>query len=25
MAVLGGIVFLVIGHWLSQIQVEKHA
>jgi hypothetical protein len=22
---LGSIVFLVVGHWLSQIQVEKHA
>jgi uncharacterized membrane protein YeaQ/YmgE (transglycosylase-associated protein family) len=25
MAILGSIVFLVIGHWLSQMQVEKRA
>ncbi len=24
LAVLGSIIFLLVGHWLSQIQVEKH-
>ncbi len=25
LAIIGSIAFLVVGHWLSQIQVEKHA